>query len=386
MARVLLHIGLPKTGTTVIQAFLDHNSSALAAHGWSYPRFIGNSNHVCVPLAFVDEDQRGRVTEYPQLESADGRAQVRSWLASELSERVAPSSRWIFSAEGFTARIRNADEIAAIQRFFSRWFDEVGVVAYFRRQEAMVVSLYSQHAREHATRVPRPLDERFVQIGDVLLDHLATYQRWVSVLGSQNVSARPYLESFKGSNNLLVDFAQVLGLPESVVENSSLPARSQNESISAVGIAVIAATAAAWRDLAAGRPPSSELDALVAEAVGPLMISNVNGTITFDRRTFTRIVAQQTPGPPLVLSEHLRQYVHDRFAASNQELARLAGMSPQWAQWLGEDPPSNGVTEPIVLSESELAAYLSDIAVAVRENQQGRSWRTMRDRLRSRFN
>mgnify|MGYP001050140309 CR=1 FL=1 len=40
---LLIHIGMPKTGTTALQNFMLNNNDKLEKHGWCYPVLSGNS-------------------------------------------------------------------------------------------------------------------------------------------------------------------------------------------------------------------------------------------------------------------------------------------------------------------------------------------------------
>ena len=44
MARLVLHIGTKKTGSTLIQALLAQNRDRLSSNGWSYPDFLQKRN------------------------------------------------------------------------------------------------------------------------------------------------------------------------------------------------------------------------------------------------------------------------------------------------------------------------------------------------------
>src|ERR1043165_5358722 len=55
--RAFLHIGVEKTGTTTIQAFMAKNRQALTKKGVLYPRAPGNENHVGLTIYAADNPQ-----------------------------------------------------------------------------------------------------------------------------------------------------------------------------------------------------------------------------------------------------------------------------------------------------------------------------------------
>src|SRR5262245_54714543 len=92
--RVFLHVGVPKSGTTFLQAILWHNREAAAGQGVLYPGYVLVAHyHAALDL----QPERYADWLQPQMTGAWGRLvdQVRSWpgtsiVASELLSSAGP--------------------------------------------------------------------------------------------------------------------------------------------------------------------------------------------------------------------------------------------------------------------------------------------------------
>ena len=136
---MVLHIGLGKTGTTVLQRFLSGNRQALQERGILYPEdgVVDHAHHLFSP----------HVPEYMQ--DRWSFASVEEW-AGELSTTEA--STVLLSSELMSSA--TADEIAPYCQALNNYF-ELRVVVYLRRQDHMLASTYNQQVK--SGRQKRPL-------------------------------------------------------------------------------------------------------------------------------------------------------------------------------------------------------------------------------------
>lgn len=139
--RLVLHVGYPKTGTTTIQHVLESNRRWLARQGVTYAAFAdcgASHNRYALRLG----------------EASDADLPA---LRREIAEQGAPGTTLVVSAEDFSLRIpgdqsrygfdrpdyreRRADYVDRLVEV-TRDFDEIDVVACFRRPEDYAESLY----------------------------------------------------------------------------------------------------------------------------------------------------------------------------------------------------------------------------------------------------
>jgi hypothetical protein len=165
---IVLHIGTHKTGTTSLQATLARAGDALAAAG----------------LHYVEGGREGRFAHHPLAWALHGR-------------RKAPMSAW----DGVRAELAQHKSAVNILSTEAFWFEdpqsvrdalgEVGavrVVAYLRRQDEFLQSLYKQSVSSgRKTDFPTWLTQ-MRRRGD----YLATLDAWARVFGDDAITVRPY--------------------------------------------------------------------------------------------------------------------------------------------------------------------------------------------------
>ncbi len=129
--RLILHLGIHRTGSTSIQRFLDKNRKELMDRGYLYPLIDGQDSHSRVPHQLDSSLITPRDLDDAIKKQSDGKTHTV-----------------IISAEDF-ARLKKMD--------FLEYFDncyQLNVVIYLRRQDLWLESWYNQH-------VKWPWDTRF---------------------------------------------------------------------------------------------------------------------------------------------------------------------------------------------------------------------------------
>lgn len=161
--RAIVHIGMPKSGTTSIQRFLQGQAAGLAARGAAYAR-VPNGGPVPpqdahVELGIVQFARAGKpvpdagtrlsyAIDDPEAHRAFAERYAEA-LDAALAARA--EKTWIFSVEHVGAWTHTADEARALDSWLSERFGEVRYVLYLRRQEDWILSNYSQALRMGST-------------------------------------------------------------------------------------------------------------------------------------------------------------------------------------------------------------------------------------------
>lgn len=261
---LLLHIGTHKTGTTALQRFLVDNQAALAALNHRYAA-AGR------PV--------GRYAQHNLARGADEEGREAPWalLAEEMRQR--PGMVHLVSSEAFW----NVDpDVAAIH---GRDLGEVKVVAYVRRQDNFLESLY-----KHNVKLGGWLSfEEFFQKREKLGDYLAVLEKWEALFGRENLAVRPY-DTPSGSIDIIADFLTLLGIDPK---------------------------------LEFARPPRSNSSPRV-ELVNVIRAANRTEGLRLNDRTFAELRqrnrAYARSGDLLSLEQ--RRWIVDHYAEANAEMAR----------------------------------------------------------------
>lgn len=168
-----LHIGMGKTGTTVLQKFFWNNRELLEQRGIVYPSSgaVDHAHHLLSP--HIPHYMRER-WEFRNVQ------QWTTQLAELDQPQVLLSSEIMISAT--PAEIRRYFEVVC-QHYRPR------VVVYLRRQDHMIASLYNQLVK--SGRQKRPL-EAILPTQIRKQDYIHRLKPWEHVLGSEALLVRPY--------------------------------------------------------------------------------------------------------------------------------------------------------------------------------------------------
>lgn len=189
MARLWLHIGHGKTGTSALQAAL------MRGQGWRYPSTGRSPEGDHNRLFPVDRT----VFDTPAL------AQIGQAEAEVSGAEVA-----VFSSESLC--FSGEEKVAQIARAFRD--HEVRILYYIRRQEDLVESGFRQHQRGRL-RVARKVAET---VEEYLATHCDSFDftlriaPWEHVFGKTAITIRLY-DRETCATDVCADFAAVTGLP-----------------------------------------------------------------------------------------------------------------------------------------------------------------------------
>lgn len=198
MKRILLHVGMYKTGSTSIQAFLQRNQSLLDRHGCLCPvSGRGKVHRICHnPLAWSLREVRGY-------------SGTSVWR--ELAEEIAssPHKSILISAEGFGTC--TPTQIGIVRDFLQD--HDVRILIYLRNPLSLMVSAFQQVIRGEMR-----WHRSFADFLDRDLSHCnypAMIDHWASVFDRDHVIVR-VLESVTARSNLFIDFLTHANLDRNV--------------------------------------------------------------------------------------------------------------------------------------------------------------------------
>ena len=212
--KLILHIGIHRTGSTSIQRVLHANRDALHSQGFHYA--LNTVNHT----SLANDFDRNR-------------SSAQSCVDKLVEDAASfPNHTVIVSGEDL-CRIRNVQWLAAFKAHF-----DVSVLCYVRRQDDWLESWYNQHIKwpwdtRFATASP---DEFFACRSEFdWLHYAAMLGRWADVFGRQYVIVRPF-EQGQLLGSVVEDFCSQCDIDFSGL---SVPPHTHNASISAISISLL---------------------------------------------------------------------------------------------------------------------------------------------------
>lgn len=208
MAKVFLHIGMNKTGSSAIQSYLHHNRQVLKNAGLLWPETGRDTNDPGAGYHYRLSTALGFGVGRNEAGDADERRALRMALDAEIAASNARTV--VISSEYFVLR-RNP---AMLAEFFDGL--DTSVVVYLRRHDAWWPSLFAQAIKTtvnppwrrsfdsyHAFHAKR--QEQYFEFGP-LLDDMA------AIFGRDRIIACPY-ETGQNQPNLVAHFLDRIGVP-----------------------------------------------------------------------------------------------------------------------------------------------------------------------------
>lgn len=212
MGTLYLHIGTPKTGTSMIQRFLGRNQEVLESNGYRFPDFgftfegIGKNRNAYFMTCKIYDDKKMRDIDAEDIIRKKGYAQLLKEL--EQYENVILTDEHIWNG------------YLAVENFWENLYQkivgaghELKVIVYLRRQDKFIQSYWAQKVKEYIRiSFDRYIEEeRYVgcQLDyDKVLDDIS------KVIGKDRIIVRAYeTVQYQGTDQSLVsDFLYTIGL------------------------------------------------------------------------------------------------------------------------------------------------------------------------------
>ncbi|MFT4803659.1 MAG: hypothetical protein ACI9YE_000854 [Psychroserpens sp.] len=212
MKKLILHVGMPKTGTSAIQYFLEMNQSVLGGNGFAYPgNGTANSNRSTTGNA-------GELNRLARQESEDPQEvffkRFKKLVESEecvSADNVILSNEGLHRlASGFHSRIKEYCDAKNI---------DVQIVFYLRVQSELLESGFLQRSKSGRVK----FDDYF-QVWSGKMNYLGFLDKLSEVYGRAALSVRRYGENLYRSS-IVYDFCQLVNLETSNLDCSQASAR-----------------------------------------------------------------------------------------------------------------------------------------------------------------
>lgn len=217
--KVILHIGSPKTGTSIIQSHLAQNREILKEKGVLYPITISSdtslyrtyeSHHLLFysyanwepfnkfdPKAFWERAEEA--ANQHNLDTVLLSAENAYWLPRQIVTKEKPDETLFWEEKSnYVARIYEDLKI----------YDSK-VIIYLRRQDRWIESWYNQQIK-NGNYLDNDMLE-FTEHHHFLLDYYKLLNTWSQYFGRENITVRPY-EKDQFPSGLLNDFLEFANL------------------------------------------------------------------------------------------------------------------------------------------------------------------------------
>lgn len=150
VARIHVHIGLEKTGTTYIQNALGENSNRLSQVGWHYPKMLDSWNHHALPVLILGSENLQDIHHIYGGENIDFEKLKRQVLNS-LEDRPRNNQQIILCSEHLSSRLREQSQLEKLRDFLGEIAEDVTISLFIRRQDKMMEATYSTAVKTGAT-------------------------------------------------------------------------------------------------------------------------------------------------------------------------------------------------------------------------------------------
>ena len=334
MSRLVLHIGTFKTGTTHLQVFMRRNQEQLAAHGVAYPAFTKDKNHIEFFVASY-----GAVSEFHERRGVHNDADIHEYrkaLVNQLRPLAkSPLQTTIVSSEYLTF-VEAESDLEALRTMLLSVYDQVDILMFLRRPDYLAGSVYGESVIAGMTLGP---GSEYVDLHVQTFDGAALVSRWERVFGADQVTALPYLESYKKSELAVVK----LVLNELGIDFDSTQ----------------------WNHVASSvNPSSSELAIAYLRLLNPetpkLMADGRSNQ--WQRRLLRNELSARFPGPSAAVPQETMDEILRRFPPSSTAefvQSRQRREDAAWADWLAQEPAA-ARPAPVVTPE-QLAALKAEL-------------------------
>jgi hypothetical protein len=262
--RIVLHIGLEKTGTTSIQAHCHRHAETLRAQGILYPAWLGYRNHADLVIAAAaygsTVDMRTRAGVGSERELAAFRTAALGRLRQQVSK--ARPACLLLSDEHFSSRCGDA-EVRRLKEMLAEFSDDVRVLVYLRRQDDLLVSLYSTFLKGQGTG-------GLARVAEMAkwFDFETVLARWSAAFGREALVVRLFPPR---QGTLIDDFADAAGLPVLPADPSDARANRSLDQRNAALLARINELLPAFRDGAVNPDRVGLANFLEARSTGPAL-------------------------------------------------------------------------------------------------------------------
>ena len=206
--RLVLHVGMHKTGSTSIQnSFATFESPSVSylqlSEGGANHSYAYNTLFRSNPLSYYVHAQMKRSTNQIQKLQDKLRLDIKNFMSRTSADTI------LSSGEDLT-HLTSA-ELSNLKSFYLSYVSEIHILGYVRPPISFMTSALQQRVRGITSKPLTP--------GELYPNYRNTFERFFSVFGDRHVSLRPFVPKLLFNGDVVQDFARFNGV---VLEHSSI--------------------------------------------------------------------------------------------------------------------------------------------------------------------
>lgn len=226
MAELLLHIGMPKTGTTAIQHFLSQNVEQLRAEGIVYDGYRGADKCHDFLAHWVHKGQWQKVEAFLDgLKVDDAKTVILSCgRLFAFSSRIATRTRDMAMVDGHWAIEKKA--IYHFLDILQKRFTNIRIAAFLRRQDLALESAFNQAIKNGSWQGEGIME--FLDYAGCRFDYARILGMWSDRLGIENLHIGVYERDKFMNRDIRYEFLKLLDTTDAKFVFESNSKHSEN--------------------------------------------------------------------------------------------------------------------------------------------------------------
>ena len=221
MKRLVLHIGMHKTGTTSLQKALNNSQHLLNQYKIYYANLnkfdMSNSFYV----AFLEDPTKHISFKNRQIHDLTTAQQMQERLKELWKKEFENFSEGCYIISDEELSYLSAESVARMSDFLKDHFNDITVIMYAREPSSFIPSIINEYIKYGLSDISKISFSR-------LPYYKTRLEKYVQVFGEENIIVRPFKKDLFKNNDLFQDFFVSLNLNfdaskiEKIVTNESL--------------------------------------------------------------------------------------------------------------------------------------------------------------------
>ncbi|EOH4301044.1 hypothetical protein ACLQ0I_001768 [Campylobacter coli] len=233
--KAYIHIGTPKTGTTVIQKFFKLNRSKILNKYILYPKTVGDEHHQTLAGFAYNISRLTTHRKHLKLYNNYEYINYRKKILKKLKEEICGINEIVFSSEVFQEQLSKREIYRLKKYLIFLGFTEVKIIVYLRNTPELFKSLCSMFCKNNEKSIINLLPYDNSRIHHIC-NHKQTLQWWGEIFGKENLIVRLFDKNEFYQGDLLKDFIHSIGLEW---DDEFIIPPKQNESLDLLGIELL---------------------------------------------------------------------------------------------------------------------------------------------------